>query len=105
MFPAAFKPFIQQRPVGVMARAVVERFFEPEHLDALFRRTAVKQYERELLFQAQRFAAVSSALNAVTALLKQATHRFASICIIFNDQDSKVHGCLLRGIEANSVPA
>ena len=50
MFPAAFKPFIQQRPVGVMARAVVERFFEPEHLDALFRRTAVKQYERELLF-------------------------------------------------------
>jgi IS4 transposase len=33
-----------------MARAVVERFFEPEHLDALFRRTAIKQYERELLF-------------------------------------------------------
>src|SRR5713101_3807561 len=50
MFPAAFKPFIQQRPVGVMARAIVERFFEPEHLDALFRRTAIKQYERELLF-------------------------------------------------------
>src|SRR5712692_9075675 len=50
MFPAAFTQFIQQRPVGVMARAVLERFFEPEHLDALFRRTAVGQYERQLLF-------------------------------------------------------
>jgi IS4 transposase len=50
MFPAAFIPFVQQRPIGVMARAIVERFFEPEPLDALFRRTAVGQYERELLF-------------------------------------------------------
>jgi IS4 transposase len=50
MFPAAFLPFIEQRPVGVMARAIVERFFEAEHLDALFRDTAVQQYERNLLF-------------------------------------------------------
>jgi IS4 transposase len=50
MFPAAFMPFVEQRPIGVMARAIVERFFEPEHLDALFRRTAIEQYERELLF-------------------------------------------------------
>ena len=50
MFPAAFIPFVEQRPIGVMARAIVERFFEPEHLDALFRRTAIEQYERELLF-------------------------------------------------------
>jgi IS4 transposase len=33
-----------------MARAIVERFFEPAPLDALFRRTAVGQYERALLF-------------------------------------------------------
>jgi IS4 transposase len=50
MFPAAFLPFIQQRPIGVMARAIVERFFEPEPLDALFRQTATKQYQRHLLF-------------------------------------------------------
>jgi IS4 transposase len=50
MFPAAFIPFVQQRPIGVMARAIVERFFEAEHLDALFRRTAIEQYERNLLF-------------------------------------------------------
>jgi Transposase DDE domain len=50
MFTAAFAQFIQKRPIGVMARAIVERFFEPKHLDDLFRRTAVEQYERDLLF-------------------------------------------------------
>lgn len=50
MFAAAFLPFIEKRPIGVMARAITERFFEPDHLDALFRQTAVKQYQRELLF-------------------------------------------------------
>jgi Transposase DDE domain len=50
MFPAAFLPFVEKRPIGVMARAIAERFFEPDRLDALFRDTAVKQYERHLLF-------------------------------------------------------
>ena len=50
MFPAAFMAFVEKRPIGVMARAIVERFLEAEHLDALFRRTAIEQYERELLF-------------------------------------------------------
>src|SRR5271166_960311 len=52
MFPAAFLPFIQQRPLGVMVQAIIERFFEPEHLDAVFRETAVQQFERNLLFSA-----------------------------------------------------
>ena len=50
MFPAAFQRFVEQRPVGVMARAIVERFFQADHLDALFQRTAVEQYQRHLLF-------------------------------------------------------
>lgn len=50
MIAAAFLPFIEKRPIGVMARAIAERFFEPEHLDALFRKTAVDQYQRDLLF-------------------------------------------------------
>ena len=50
MLPAAFQPFVEKSPIGVMARAVVERFFEPDHLDALFHKTAVKQYERQLFF-------------------------------------------------------
>src|ERR1700732_5309591 len=50
MFAAGFLPFIEKRPIGVMARAITERFFEPELLDALFRQTAVTQYQRNLLF-------------------------------------------------------
>lgn len=50
MVPAAFLRFVEQRPIGVMARAVVERFFEPCRLDELFKRTAAVQYQRELLF-------------------------------------------------------
>src|SRR5438270_1487071 len=50
MLPAAFLPFIEQGPIGVMARSIVERFFEPEVLDALFCETAVEQYQRHLLF-------------------------------------------------------
>jgi IS4 transposase len=50
MLPKAFDAFIEQRPICVMARAVVENFFQPERLDALFERTAEKQYQRTVLF-------------------------------------------------------
>jgi IS4 transposase len=50
MLPEAFDAFIQKRPICVMARAVLENFFQPERLDALFERTADKQYQRTLLF-------------------------------------------------------
>ena len=50
MLPAAFASFVQQGPVSVMARAIIERFFDPDQLDELFRVTAVEQYERNLLF-------------------------------------------------------
>jgi IS4 transposase len=50
MLPKAFDAFIRQRPICVMARAVVENFFQPERLDALFEQTAETQYKRTLLF-------------------------------------------------------
>jgi len=50
MLPQAFDAFIQKRPIGVMAQAVLENFFQPERLDALFERTAQRQYQRTLLF-------------------------------------------------------
>lgn len=50
MLPKAFDAFIQQRPICVMARAVVENFFQPERLDALFEQAAERQYKRTLLF-------------------------------------------------------
>ena len=50
VFTALFEPFIQQRPICVMARMVLENLFNPQRLDALFNRTAKTQYTRELLF-------------------------------------------------------
>src|ERR1043166_9072146 len=45
-----FQPFLEQRPIALMARAVLQRLLNPEHLDALFERTAQRQYTPQLLF-------------------------------------------------------
>ena len=50
MIPAAFAPFLEKAPLCVMTRLSLECLFEPKRLDALFRRTAQQQYEKELLF-------------------------------------------------------
>jgi hypothetical protein len=50
MLPNAFQRFVEERPVCVMAQAVLENLFQPKRLDALFRRAAQRQYERTLLF-------------------------------------------------------
>jgi len=50
MLPKVLQSFIEQSPICVMACAVLENLFQPERLDALFERTAQKQYHRTLLF-------------------------------------------------------
>src|SRR5579884_2265132 len=50
MLPTAFRPFLEQTPLCVMARLTLESLFRPDRLDALFRDTAQRQYEQELLF-------------------------------------------------------
>jgi Transposase DDE domain len=45
-----FDRFVEQSPVCVMQRAVMENIFAPAKLDAVFHTAAVAQYERELLF-------------------------------------------------------
>src|SRR5437763_5739130 len=79
VFPAAFLPFVEKRPIGVMARAIAERFFEPDHLDVLFRDTAVKQYERHLLFSSVvdlMQGVVLGAEPAVFAAYRKRQHTF-----------------------------
>jgi hypothetical protein len=43
-------PFVKERPICVMARAILERLLDTQRLDDLFARTAERQYSRELLF-------------------------------------------------------
>ena len=48
--PAIFENFVQESPVTVMMRGILERLMSPEKLDELFEKTAQQQYTRELLF-------------------------------------------------------
>jgi hypothetical protein len=50
MIPAAFEPFLEEAPLCVMTRLALESLFDPDRLDALFRNTAQRQYQKELLF-------------------------------------------------------
>lgn len=45
-----FRRFTEKAPLPVMVRALLERTFHPERLDAWFEQTAEAQYTRELLF-------------------------------------------------------
>ena len=45
-----FRRFSEKAPMPVMVRALLERTFHPERLDAWFEQTAEAQYTRELLF-------------------------------------------------------
>lgn len=47
---AVFDRFVKASPACVMYRALMENVFAPSKLDDLFHRSAVVQYERELLF-------------------------------------------------------
>jgi Transposase DDE domain len=45
-----FERFLEQSPICVMQRAVMENVFAPDKLNAIFHAAAEAQYERELLF-------------------------------------------------------
>lgn len=50
MINAILERFVENIPLTVMVRAILERIFAPEALDEWFEQTAEKQYNRDLLF-------------------------------------------------------
>lgn len=50
MINAIFERFVEQTPLTVMVRAIMERSFGREQLDKLFEETAEEQYTKTLLF-------------------------------------------------------
>lgn len=50
LFKDVFDRFVDESPICVMARGLMERALAPQRLDALFEKTARRQYTRELLF-------------------------------------------------------
>lgn len=49
-FQAVLERFLESAPICVMVRGALEQVFAPEKLNAMFERTAERQYTRELLF-------------------------------------------------------
>ena len=45
-----FEPFLNEAPICVMARGVLQRILNPQHIDHLFAQYAQHQYTHELLF-------------------------------------------------------
>jgi hypothetical protein len=50
MLSAVFKPFIEESPISVMARGMVQRVLNPVQINNWFDSTANKQYSKDLLF-------------------------------------------------------
>src|SRR5512144_1870324 len=64
-----FERFAEQSPITVMARAALEHALAPQAIDALFERTAQRQYTRTLLF-----SSVVDLMAAVVAKLRPAVN-------------------------------
>ncbi len=50
MLNPIFERFVEQSPVSIMARGMMENLLNPEQLDEWFENTAQKQYTKDLLF-------------------------------------------------------
>ena len=64
-----FEPFVEQRPICVMARGVLEYLCNAERMDALFARTAKVQYTRAVLF-----SSVADLLGQVVLGIQPSVH-------------------------------
>lgn len=53
MLSTIFEQFVEESPVSVMARGLMERVFAPERMDLLFETHAQQQYQQDLLFSSQ----------------------------------------------------
>ena len=66
MLTPVFKPFVEESPVSVMARGMIERALNPDQLNQWFNETANNQYTKDLLF---------SSLFDIMSLVVHGRHR------------------------------
>jgi Transposase DDE domain len=53
MLSSIFDRFVEESPISVMARGLMERVFAPTRMNALFENHAQEQFQQELLFSSQ----------------------------------------------------
>jgi len=92
-----FERFVEESPISVMARGVMERILNPEQLDEWFDKTAQKQYTRELLF---------SSVFDIMSQVVLSTHRSVNSAFQASEEDIAVSVTSvynkLNGIEPNT---
>lgn len=94
LLDSVFKNFLDQKPFSVMARAALERMLSVSRLDALFRRVASVQYERDLLFS----GLVELIARVVTRVDRSVLKSYESLREVLGVSDEAVYQ-KLRGIE------
>lgn len=78
MLPAVFKPFVEESPVSIMARGMIERVLSPDQLNQWFNATANNQYTKDLLF---------SSLFDIMSLVVHGRHRSVHAAYQASKQD------------------
>ncbi len=100
MFSKIFQRFMEKSPIPVMVQVLLERVLSPNKLNALFERTALEQYTRELLFSSVfelMNLVVFKTFPSVNAAYQEMGEQFSvSITSVYNK---------LTGIEADSSAA
>src|SRR5947208_619593 len=72
-----FERFVTHSPISVMARGLLEHALVPAELDALFERTAERQYTRDLLF-----STTVDLMSLVVTGIRPTVHAgFQAICV------------------------
>jgi IS4 transposase len=107
-----FRPFIEKRPVCVMARGILERLFEPKRINALFDTTAQDGYTRKLQFatlvnlMGDVVLGVHPSVNAAFHALEE-RDREVSLTAIYNKLDrveAAVSAALVRDAAQQAAP-
>src|SRR4051794_24115753 len=115
-----FERFIQQAPISVMFRTLLEHTLDPAELDRLFEENATRQYTREALFsailelmgavvcgaqpsaRAAYLASLGEIAASLTALYEKLKGREPGVCRAFVRDDAGRLAPLVRQLDAAS---
>ena len=92
MLSPVFTPFVEQSPISVMARGMLERVLNPPQLDEWFDETSDQQYTKDLLFSTV-FDIMSHVVRGERKSIHAACQaKKEEICVSINSVYNKING-------------